>query len=188
MATFYEKLSMKLQPDGSNTATQNPPVQKSVSYNAANGKTPPKDAPTNPPEGEAQPDGTDPWGIDLFQSETRMVVFVQASGVLATDFEIVADDESDTLLLQATQKRPAVPAPKGGGEVEKGRFTKTEIKWNTLYRKVYLPAPFDAGETETILNRGVLIIVLPIKKPGEGKKLLVREVKNEEQKQEEQKK
>src|SRR5579871_5769581 len=154
MASFYEKLSMKLQNEGTAASgVQSPPAQqKSVTYNVANGKAAPQNAaPAAAPAVEVQPDGTDPLGIDLFQSESRMVVFVQASGVLIEDFEITADEESNTLLLQATQKRPAVPLPKGATELEKGRFTRTEIKWDVLYRKVYLPEPFDSGGAEALI-------------------------------------
>jgi len=185
MASFYEKLSMKLQAEGSasSAVAKDPPTPRAVSYNVANGKVAPKpEAAGDPPPAEPQPDGTEPLGVDLFQSETRMVVFVQASGVALEDFDITADEESNTLLLQAIQKRPDVPLAKGASELEKGRYVKQEAKWNALYRKVYLPEPFDSGEAEALITNGVLIVILPIRKPGEGKKLSVRALKSEEPK------
>ena len=186
MPSFYEKLSMKLQAENATPAGKDPPAQKSVSYNVATGKVAPKAADPAAPdpqaEAAAQPDGTEPWGVDLFESDTRMVVFLRASGVLIDDFEITADEETNTLLLQATEKRPEIPLAKGATELEKGRFIKQEIKWNPLYRKVYLPAPFDSSEAEAVVSKGVLIVILPIKKPGEGKKLSVRELKEEPKK------
>ncbi|MGC9599429.1 MAG: Hsp20/alpha crystallin family protein [Minisyncoccia bacterium] len=188
MASFYEKLSTKLQKeDAAATAKGAASVAaRGVSYNAAGAKTadPPKGDPPGDPAGapDSAPEGTDSLTVDLFQSDTRMVVFVQAGGVFPEDFDVTADEESNTLLIQAKQKRPDVPPPHGaqpGAEPEKGRFVKQEIKWDPLYRKVYLPAPFDGGEAETFLQHGVLIVVLPIKKLGEGKKLPVRESKNE---------
>lgn len=194
MASFYEKLSMKLQGAGQADAVAVPAPSKSVTYNAAGAKTTSAPEPAKPgqtsqaaadAEAEAQPDGTDPLDIDLFQSDSRMVVFAQASGMRLEDLQVTADEESNTLLIQATKKRPDLPLAKGAqssSEPEKGRYLKQEVKWNTVYRKVYLPAPFDSGGTDAFLQKGVLIVVLPVKKPGEGKKLAVRELDGEEPK------
>jgi HSP20 family molecular chaperone IbpA len=194
MVSFYEKLSAKLQGEESAAGPKDPPANgaKSVSYNAAGLKTgaPPAaaakgDPPGDPPAEAPAPEGTDPLMVDLFQSETRMVVFVQVPGVTPHDFEVTADEEANTLLVRATQKRPDLPVPPAapqGAQPEKGRFSKQEIKWGQLYRKVYLPAPFDVGATDSYLVHGVLVIVLPIRRPGTGKKLSIREL-NEEQKQ-----
>ncbi len=200
MMSFYEKLSMKLQGEGA-TATAKPvaaSASRGVSYNAAGIKTqaaPPSNASAPaaadaPPAGAAQadvtPDGMDPLLVDLSQSETRMIVFAQVSGVAAKDLEVTADEESNTLLIQATQKRPATPLPPSvapNAEPEKERFVKQEAKWGSFYRKVYLPEQFDSSQAQTFLDHGVLIVVLPIRKPGEGKKLLVQESRNEAPKQ-----
>jgi HSP20 family molecular chaperone IbpA len=134
---------------------------------------------------EKAPDGTDPIDVDLFQSDSRMVVFLKASGVPASGFEITLSEESNTLTVEATQKRPALPAlkdAKDGDQPEKGIYTKQEIKWKALYRKVYLPAPFDSGSAEVVLENGVLIITLPAKHPGVGKRLTVQEVRQDENK------
>ena len=74
---------------------------------------------------------------------------------------------------------------KGGKEgepPEKGIYTKQEVKWRSLYRKIYLPAPFDGGEAEATFNNGVLMITLPAKHPGVGKKLVVRGIQHDEKK------
>src|SRR5690348_16313856 len=114
MMSFYEKLSMKLQGEGPKPAGKEAaPSPRGVSYNAAGVKTPapPQNDPATvqAPPAENTPDGMDPLMVDLMQSETRMVIFAQASGVAAEDFEVVADEESNTLLIQAIQKRPATP-------------------------------------------------------------------------------
>ena len=192
--SFYEKLSMKLQGEGPATTAKDPsPGAKPVSYNATGVKTPPvaqqNAAPAAPtlsaPAADATPDGMDPLMIDLLQTDTRMIVTAQAGGVAAEDFEVTADEESNTLLIQAVQKRPATPSVPGAAQdaaAEKGRFIKQEVKWVSLYRKVYLPEPFDSGTAQTILEHGVLTVVLPIRRPGEGKKLPVRDQTKEESK------
>ena len=183
MLSFYQKLAGKINAEES-AAPRDPAPAKGVTYNATGERTSAKqDAPAAAPVAEATPDGADSLDVDLFQSESRMVVFAQMSGVMVGDFDIVLDEESNTLLIQATQKRPEVPHAKDvkeGAPAEKGRFTKQEVKWKTLYRKVYLPAPFDGGEAKAMLEKGVLIITLPAKQPGTGKKLVVREIPNDE--------
>jgi len=200
MLSFYQKLASKLNEDGAGQSPAAPaaPGAKAVSFKATGERvTPPANpeanaAPANAPApADPAPEGTEPLEVDLFQSEARMVVFAQLPGVAKDDFEITIDEEASTLVIQASQKRPALPplateaatpdaaASAKKEDTEKGRFTKQEIGWKTLYRKVYAPAPFDAGEARALLDRGVLVIVLPAKKPGAGKKLAVKELLDE---------
>jgi HSP20 family molecular chaperone IbpA len=181
MLSFYQKLAEKLNNEGE-VSSESTASEKAVTYSGSGNRVTPKQAiPPPAPAAEAAPEGTDPLTVDLFQSEERMVIFLQMSGVAPEAFEVNADEESNTVVIQAGQKRPDLPAhqPKEGGGEEKGRFVKQEIKWGTLYRKVYLPAPFDGSAAEAFLKRGVLVIVLPIKKPGTGKKLGVKEIIDE---------
>ena len=190
MSSFYEKLSMKFQQGGEAVAgIKDPSSPKSVTYSATGDRTsssPKKDdSPAGQPSNEAPPDGTDPIDVDLFQSDSRMVIFMQVSGVHADAFEITVNEESNTLVIEAVQKRPnlpAVPGAKEGEPPEKGIYVKQEVKWRSLYRKIYLPAPFDGSEIEANLDKGVLVITLPAKRPGAGKKLAVREIQQDERK------
>ena len=193
MSSFYEKLSMKFQSEDAAAAaaaaggSKDRPSPKSVTYSATGDRTQPKkeDAPANSPAAETTPDGTDPIDVDLFQSDARMVVFMQVSGIPPDSFEITASEESNTLIIEASQKRPGLPAMKGakeGEQPEKGIYVKQEVKWKSLYRKIYLPASFDGGDAEAILDNGVLVVTLPAKRPGVGKKLAVREIRQDERK------
>lgn len=188
MSTFYEKLSMKLQgSEGAPAANPASPASKSVTYNATGERTSPqKDpAPAVAAAPEAAPDGTDPIDVDLFQSDARMVIFMQVAGIPPDAFDIVINEESNTMIIEAAQKRPPLPRALGakeGDAPEKGIYSKQEVKWRSLYRKIYLPAPFDGGEVTATLDKGVLIISLPAKAPGAGKKLVVREAEHDEQK------
>jgi HSP20 family molecular chaperone IbpA len=190
MSSFYEKLSMRLQGDddaGGDEKAVAPP--KSVTYTATGNKAVSikKDDPAQvmTPAVEKAPDGTDPIDVDLFQSDSRMVVFLKASGIPAGGFDITISEESNTLVVEATQKRPELPAiavPKDGNPPEKGIYVKQEIKWKALYRKIYLPASFDGGAATATLGNGVLVVTLPAKHPGVGKKLIVQEVRQDENK------
>jgi HSP20 family molecular chaperone IbpA len=190
MSSFYEKLSRKIQGGDSEAAAapKDAASAKSVTYSATGDRTTPekKDGvPAAPPVNEVAPDGTDPLDVDLFQSESRVVIFMQVSGVGADAFEITANEESNTLTVEATQKRPAFPVAPGakeGDPPEKGIFSKSEVKWKSLYRKIYLPMSFDGSDVQATLDKGVLIIMLPAKRPGAGKKLAVHEIQQDERK------
>ena len=199
MSSFYEKLSMKLQEQGGgeeggghrDQVTQaTSSSSRTVTYSATGEqKSSPKpdhdDKPPAQPAPDVVPDGTDPIDIDLFQSDLRMVIFLKVSGVAADGFDITVSDESNTIIVEAIQKRPSLPLAKGakeGDQPEKGIYAKAEIKWKTLYRKIYLPAPFDSGEVTAVLDKGVLIITLPAKHPGAGKKLVVQEIQHDGEK------
>ena len=196
MLSFYQKLAAKLN-DGGPSAPETTTPAKQTNYSGTGAKAAPAQgagpagakpvAGTTTPAGNAAsseghdappPEGTDPLNINLFQSEQRMAIMAQACGVSITDFDIVLDEESNTVIIQATQKQPELPPlqVKEGEPAEKGRFLKQELKWSSFYRKVYLPASFDAGGTEASFTQGVLVIILPVKNPGAGKKLAVHEV------------
>ena len=187
MSSFYEKLSMKLQTEGALGDAKPQLPAKSVTYSATGDRTEVKKeaTPAPAPAAEVVPDGTDPIDVDLFQSEVRMVIFMQIPGIPIEAFDISLSEESNTLIIEVTQKRPGLPPlkdAKEGDPVEKGLYVKQEIKWRSLYRKIYLPASFDASDTEAVLDKGILIITLPAKKPGAGKKLTVRENQQDEKK------
>src|SRR5579863_7620738 len=113
MLSFYQRLAEKLN-DGNAAAANAPASAKSVTYNAAGNRMAPA-APQQQPQAAANdpaaaaapqdpiPDGAEPLNVDLFQSESRMVLFVQMGGVATEDFELMLDEEANTLTIQATQ-------------------------------------------------------------------------------------
>lgn len=190
MGSFMQKLTTKLNEVGAPMAQGSQPVA-SPANNAGGvrtsppaqqpGGTPASGQPAQPPV-DVIPEGVQSLAVDLFQSDARMVIFAQMPGVAMEGFDLTADEESNTLVIQATQKRPdmpPVPGVKKDAPPEKGRFAKQETTWVSLYRKVYLPAPFDIADTDAFLTKGVLVVVLPVKQPGAGKKLSVKEIPDE---------
>ncbi len=187
MSSFYEKLSVKFQDGGISAPGTGTAPAKTVTFNATGDRTSPKkaDVPAATPPTDVTPDGADPIDVDLFQSETRTVVFMQLSGIPANELAVTVSEESNTIIVEAAQKRPGLPplpGAKEGEPPEKGIYVKAEVKWRSLYRKIYLPAPFDISEATATLDKGVLIIVLPAKHPGVGKKMVVQEIRHDEQK------
>lgn len=161
---------------------------KSITYRATGDRAAPSvkedTAVAGTPPMEQAPEGTEPIDVDLFQSDSRMVVFMQAGGIPANGFMLTISEESNTLTVEAAQKRPDLPPltidVKPDTPAEKGIYTKQEIKWKSLYRKIYLPASFDGSGATAVIEGGVLVITLPAKHPGVGKKLTVKEIRQEE--------
>lgn len=191
MLSFYQKLASKLN-ENSVGSPQDMPTSaaagKSASFKATGERLDSSHKPGTDTQSAAggtndpPPEGTEPLDIDLYQSDARMVIFAQMAGVAKDDFELTLDEESNTITIQAAQKHlalPPLPGAKEGDAAEKGRYLKQETKWKNLYRKVYLPAPFDSGEAAAFLDRGVLVIELPAKRPGAGKKLTVKEISDD---------
>ncbi len=195
MLSFYQKLASKLNETGSGVS--DPPQAgvgaRSASFKATGERVdPPQAGAGAAPAGAADPlaaaaaqsdpipDGSDPLDVDLFQSDERMIVVAQLPGVPADGFSVTIDEESNTVVVEAEAKRPPLPPlADGKDDGEKGRYAKQEVKWRKLYRKVYLPGPFDTGMAKAFLSRGILTVVLPVKRPGTGKKLAVQELPDE---------
>jgi len=190
MSSFIQKLATKLNETGTPESDPQPVKVVASESNGVHAPATAQPQQGNGPAGTAVgqpavdpiPDGVQSAAIDLYQSTERMVLFVPMSGIAMEGLDLVADEESNTLLIQAVQKRPEMPPLPGAAKdapAEKGRFVKQEAAWASLYRKVYLPAPFDLTETEAFLVKGVLVVVLPVKQPGVGKKLAVKEIFDE---------
>jgi HSP20 family molecular chaperone IbpA len=195
MLSFYQKLASKLNETAAGAPQDAAPsgaAGKRVSFKATGERVEAAQAPAADAKAPADaavdqvPEGADPLDVDLFQSDARMAIFAQMPGVAKDDFEITIDEESNTVTIQASQKRtPLPPMPpvsgvaQGEAPAEKGRYLKQETKWRNLYRKVYLPASFDGSEAGAFLDRGVLVVILPSKHPGAGKKLAVKELPDE---------
>ncbi len=194
MLSFYQKLASKLNETGSGVSDP-PPASgaRSASFKATGERVDPLQggAGAAPAGGgapvavagaqsDATPDGSDPLDVELFQSDERMVIIAQLPGVPPDGFSVTIDEESNTVVVEAEEKRPPLPPlADGKDDGEKGRYIKQEVKWRKLYRKVYLPGPFDAGMAKAFLSRGILTVVLPVKRPGTGKKLAVQELPDE---------
>ncbi|MEK7608592.1 MAG: Hsp20/alpha crystallin family protein [Patescibacteria group bacterium] len=113
---------------------------------------------------------------DIYQNPTHIIVYIPAAGVHPQDFEVVLDEEHDLLTIRGLRTRPQDVA--GIEKDEDGHFISQECKWDSLFRKIILPAEVDPSRVEAIFTKGVLVIKLPILKPGEGVKLRVKEVES----------
>ena len=113
--------------------------------------------------------------IDLYQNPEEIIIYCPAAGVDPQDFEIILDEEKDQIVIRGNRTRPEKAVRDPNVKDEDGRFLEQECKWEAVFRKVILPAEVDSSRAEALLRKGVLIIRLPILKPGEGVKLKVKE-------------
>lgn len=109
---------------------------------------------------EVLPTGNlDLLNIDLYRTQTEIIVFAQLPGVDMEDLMIFAEKENDVIVIRARQKRPEgfTKASK-----EAGKFIQEECTWGSLYRQITLPEEVDILESWAKLDKGVLILKLPL--------------------------
>ena len=109
--------------------------------------------------------------IDLYRTQTEIIVFAQLPGVDMEDLMVFAEKENDVIVIRAKQKRPEgfVDFSKESG----GKFIQEECTWGSLYRQITLPEEVDILESWAKLDKGVLILKLPllrVRKSGDEKK------------------
>lgn len=98
--------------------------------------------------------------IDLFRTQSEIVVFAQLPGVDMEDLMIFAEKENDVIVIRAKQKRPqGFTSPSKDGT---SKFIQEECSWGSLYRQITLPEEVDILESWARLDKGVLILKLPL--------------------------
>jgi HSP20 family molecular chaperone IbpA len=98
--------------------------------------------------------------IDLYRTPTEIIVFAQLPGVDMEDLMVFAEKENDVIVIRAKQKRP-----EGFADFSKasgGKFIQEECAWGSLYRQITLPEEVDILESWAKLDKGVLILKLPL--------------------------
>ncbi|MCH2171250.1 Hsp20/alpha crystallin family protein [Myxococcota bacterium] len=99
--------------------------------------------------GRWQPD------VDVFESETEIIVRVELAGVERQDVRVGVDGR--VLRISGTRRAPDT------SEVQ--RLLQMEIASGPFERSVTLPAPFERDRVSARLKDGVLTIVLPNRRP-----------------------
>lgn len=118
----------------------------------------------------AAADETDDDGeiaVDVYQTETDVVIMTPLAGVKPEDIEISGDDDSITI----TGER------KAEHKERTENFSVQEIYWGSFSRTVTLPAPCDVDKAAASFKHGVLTVKVP--KTGKAKKRVIK-VKTDE--------
>jgi len=109
------------------------------------------------PEIKEPPEGKEKWfepegelAIDVYQTETDLVIQSAIAGVKPEDLEISI--ERDILTVKGSREKPLV---------EEGDYFTQECYWGPFSREVILPVEVDPNRAEATMKDGILTVRLP---------------------------
>lgn len=107
--------------------------------------------------------------VDVYRTEQTIVIYAQSAGAAMNDVQVSIEGEANIVLIQGTRIRPehiAFPNKKVAGS-----FVARECLWGDFYKRIILPESVDIEKSEAKINNGVLILMLPLLKTSENRKL-----------------
>ncbi len=102
---------------------------------------------------KAKEDWLEPEGeltIDVYQTETELVIQSAIAGVKPEDLDISM--ERDVITIKGNRQKPFE---------EEGDYFAQECYWGPFSREVILPAEVDPERTEAVMKDGILTIRIP---------------------------
>ncbi|HHB75306.1 MAG TPA: Hsp20/alpha crystallin family protein [Desulfobulbus sp.] len=106
------------------------------------------------------------WGLlaaEVFDSQNKIVVRIEAPGMKRSDFDIEVVD--DILIIRGEKKIER--------ESGKGRYHVVECAYGSFERAIALPAPVNMDKAKAKYRRGVLKIELPKQKKSQPRNLQI---------------
>lgn len=97
--------------------------------------------------------------VDVYREKDRLVIYAPIYGADIGDIDIDIEGNSDVIVISGRTARPPLPPRKGR---RSGDFVTAECVWGEFFRRIILPASVDVDEAEAKVQRGVLIISLPL--------------------------
>ena len=110
--------------------------------------------------------------VDVYQTDTTIVIYAQAAGADMSDIHVSIEGDADIVLIEWQRLRPehiAFPKTKPSGA-----FFTEECVWGDFYRRIILPESVDIENADAKIKNGVLILVLPLLKPEEKDKVKLK--------------
>lgn len=110
--------------------------------------------------------------VDVFQTEQQIVIYAQAGGTDISDVQVSIEGDADIILIEGRRLRPEqIVFPK---KKPHGAFVTEECVWGDFYRRIILPESVDIEKAVAKIKNGVLIISLPLLKPGDKEKVQLK--------------
>jgi HSP20 family protein len=149
MATFMEKLKKKDIDLASSTSGQS--AAPAVAEPGA--------------KSNKEIDGAFQLRVDIFQTSVAVLVYAQLAGAGVDDFSVSVEGDGDVVTIKGQRVRPNgdvfhIPEEKGQAE-----HKLEECEWGRFYRQIILPSEVDSSQAQAKLKNGVLVLLLPLKKP-----------------------
>lgn len=149
-----------------------PPVEdKPPSVKAPEAKLAPAKAAENKPSSVKTTEGKEKWpkpegqlAIDVYQTESELVIQSAIAGIKAEDLEITI--EGDVATIKGERQKPIE---------EKGDYFYQECYWGPFSRQIILPVEVDPNRVEATLKEGILTIRVPKILRDKKRKIMVKE-------------
>jgi HSP20 family protein len=93
--------------------------------------------------------------VDVFETETGVVVLVEIAGIRSDDLRVTVDGE--VLRISGVRRVPERPDLK--------RLLQMEIAAGPFERRLRIPIPFDRDKVTAHLSEGFLTVTLPRRTP-----------------------
>ena len=110
--------------------------------------------------------------VDVYQTQQLIVIYAQSAGADMNDVKVSIEGDADIVLIEGKRVRPEYMVfPK---KVLRGAFVAEECAWGDFYRRIILPESVNIQKAEAKIKNGVLILVLPLLKPGEKERVQLK--------------
>jgi len=122
---------------------------------------------------EKKPVGFIQLDADVIQTKEDFFIIALVPGVKIEDLDIAIEEENDIITIQGKRLKPEIASGEKSKKSDDDGIApiKQELQWGPFYRQIILPQEVNINGVEARLNKGVLVIKLPLLKiEGTGKK------------------
>jgi len=102
--------------------------------------------------------------VDVYETDTEVVVKAELPGIKKEDIEINLQDNVLSIRAQSKEEQ----------EVKEDKYYRREIRYGNFYRALSLPSEVDAEKVEATFENGVCTIRAPKVKEKVGRKIEVK--------------
>ena len=103
-----------------------------------------------------RPEGVLQLNVDIYQTPSEIVVYAPMPGVNARDLNISIESEDDVIIIEGRKD-----SLKEGIEKEE-KWLVRECEWGSFFRQIILPQEVDASKITAKLQKGILVLKLPL--------------------------
>ena len=116
------------------------------------------------PTQEDEDDGIGELAVDVYQTDTDIVIEAMIAGVRPDDISVSIT--RDIVIIKGQRNAPK--------NVDQDNYFFAELYWGAFARKIHLPEEVDADEAEAFEKHGLLMLRLPKIDGSKTKKLKVQ--------------
>lgn len=103
--------------------------------------------------------------VDIYESSADIIIYAPVPGSNIEDLDIAVEEEGDVVTIQGKKSIPFDESR------EKGSCLRQECHWGGFYRQIILPQEVNINEIDAKLQKGVLVLRMPLLKiTGKGMK------------------